>query len=396
MRLADFIEQNVADIVEGAAVFARTLAPTGISLDTAELRDHLPQVLAAIVLDLRTAQTAAQQQAKSEGRSPTSPGRESAASSHGRLRAQSGFDINRMVAEYRALRAAVIRLWAADERLAAGSIDDMIRFNEAIDQAVAESVAEFSREVESWRQVFLGALGHDLRGPLSVVLCNAEVLAMAELDSQPANQVARIVRGAAHMRALLDELLDYSKSQLGMEMALRRSPCDLAEELRDEVDSLRTILPNASLKFIADGPVEGEFDCVRVREAIHNLVANAAKYGDLASDVVVAVRAGVKQVRITVTNSGQPLSDGFLGSMFDPLRRGPQEAAAGEHSSLGLGLFIVREIAQAHGGDVAATCADGQTQFVITLPLRPACAAESSGSGPTRARHGAGGAADGA
>lgn len=252
--------------------------------------------------------------------------------------------MNRMVAEYRALRAAVIRLWAADENLVAGSIEDMIRFNEAIDQAVAESVAEFSREVESWRQVFLGALGHDLRGPLSVVLCNAEVLAMSELEPQPANQVARIVRGAAHMRGLLDELLDYSKSQLGMEMVLRRAPCDLAEEIRDEVDSLRTILPNASLKFIADGPAQGEFDCVRVREAIHNLVANAAKYGDLASDVVVAVRGGVKEVQVAVTNSGQPLSDGLLGSMFDPLRRGPQEAAAGEQSSLGLGLFIVRRL----------------------------------------------------
>jgi len=368
MRLADFIEQHAAEIVDGAEAFARTQVPAGIALDTSALRNHIPLILEAIVLDLRTPQSAQQQRAKSEGRAPEPQDGETAAAGHGRIRAKDGFDVNHMVAEYRALRAAVIHLWAADAELVVASIEDMVRFNEAIDQAVAESLAEFSRELESWRQVFLGALGHDLRGPLSVVVCATDLLARSTRDGPLAAQVARIASGAEHMRRLLDELLDYSRSQLGKEMVIRRCDCDLAAELLEEVESLRTILPQVSLKFAARGDARGRFDCVRIREAIHNLVANAAKYGDQASDVVVSVIGQATQVQVTVSNSGAPLEDGFINSMFDPLRRGPRKAAAGENSSLGLGLFIVREIASAHGGRVTADSDQGTTTFVLELP----------------------------
>jgi signal transduction histidine kinase len=276
MRLADFIEQNAEEILAGEA-FAQTQAPAGVTLDMAALRNHIPHILDDIVLDLRTWQSAAQQHAKSEGRAPASVGEESAASSHGRIRAQSGFDVNHMVAEYRALRAAVIKLWVADRTLIVSSIEDMIRFNEAIDQALAESLAEFHREVELWRQVFLGAVGHDLRGPLSVVVCTADVLALSTRDSPYAKQVGRIVTGAEHMRKLLDELLDYSKSKLGMGMLIHRTPCDLTDLLREEMQALRTIFPTASLKFNSDGPAVGDFDGVRIREAMYNLVANSVK-----------------------------------------------------------------------------------------------------------------------
>ncbi|GGD57756.1 sensor histidine kinase [Pseudoxanthomonas indica] len=368
MRLADFIEQRRAQILDGAEEFARTQAPLGLELDAAALRNHLPQVLDAIVIDLRSRQSSVEQKAKSEGLAPKSSGPESAATSHGRTRAQGGFDVNSMVAEYRALRAAVIRLWSADAALVAASLDDMIRFNEAMDQAVAESLAEFSREVEMWRHVFLGALGHDLRGPLSVVMFTADQLALSTQGTQSAKKVSRLVSGAAHMRKLLDELLDYSKSELGIAMTLHRSPCDLATEIREEVSSLSTIIPNMAVRFTDNGPCEGHFDCVRMREAIHNLVANAAKYGDEASTILVSVTSDVEEVQVAVTNSGESIPESVLGSMFDPLRRGVKKASNGENSSLGLGLFIVREIVQAHGGEVSATSIERQTQFVITLP----------------------------
>ena len=73
-------------------------------------------------------------------------------------------------------------------------------------------------------------------------------------------------------------------------------------------------------------------------------------------------------VRIAVSNAGQPLSSDALHALFDPLRRGSLPAHKGEHASLGLGLFLVREIAIAHGGDVAAHVGEGVTTFVIHLP----------------------------
>ena len=172
-------------------------------------------------------QSAAEQRDKAQGRAAHATSPESAASSHGRSRADDGFGVNQMIAEYRALRASVLRLWALDEALAAHAIDDMIRFNEAIDQAVAESLVEFSRTVESWRNVFLGALGHDLRGPLTAVVGTAEFLVDNAKGTPHARQAERILSGGLQLSRLVDGLLDYSKSALGAGMTLHRAPCDL-------------------------------------------------------------------------------------------------------------------------------------------------------------------------
>ncbi|MDZ5784990.1 RsbRD N-terminal domain-containing protein [Stenotrophomonas maltophilia] len=131
MRLADFIERNAREILEDAVAFAKTQAPDTVEFSAKQLRNHLPQILQAVVDDLRSPQAASQQLAKSHGLAPLKPGPESAASYHGRTRAIAGFGLNQMVAEYRALRASVLRRWASDQQLIASSIDDILRFNSA-------------------------------------------------------------------------------------------------------------------------------------------------------------------------------------------------------------------------------------------------------------------------
>lgn len=368
MRLADFIEQHDAEVLAGAEAFAATQAPAGVQLSVKELRNHLPQILKAVVRDLRSAQSAAEQHAKSEGRAPADTGPESAASYHGRTRAVAGFGLNQMVAEYRALRAAVLRLWAEHETFSTESVDDVIRFNEAIDQAVAESLAEYSAEVESWRQIFLGALGHDLRGPLTAIVLTADTLSEKTRGTPYARYAERIISGGARMTELLNDLLEYSKSKLGAGMVIHREACDLGEVLDEEVELLRAALPQTAIRFEATGSTHGHFDASRLREALHNLVTNAAKYGEVGQDVVVAVTGEAAQVRVTVVNAGAPIPDDALLAMFDPLRRGARAASTGEHVSLGLGLFLVREIAGAHGGSATAASADGMTTFAIALP----------------------------
>lgn len=368
MRLADFIEDNAPAILEGAEAFAKTQAPAGVELSAKELRNHLPQILKAIVADLRSPQSSHAQQAKGEGRALPQVGPESAASYHGRTRAVAGFGVNPMVAEYRALRASVLRMWSADEHLSRTSIEDMVRFNEAIDQAVAESLAEYSTEVESWRQIFLGALGHDLRGPLTAVVFTADVLAEKTRDTPYLRHAERIRAGAERMAKLLDDLLAYSKSKLGAGMDLDRELCDLGDVLVDEVELLRAALPKTAIRFGVSGTTQGRFDASRVREALHNLVTNAAKYGEAGKEIWVDVEGDVDHVRVSVRNAGAPLSDDAMHAMFDPLRRGARSASTGEHMSLGLGLFLVREIVTAHGGKVTASSADGFTTFLIALP----------------------------
>lgn len=368
MRLADFIDANTPLILEGAEAFARTQAPAGVELSAKELRNHLPYILKAIVLDLRSSQSPEARQAKSEGRAPPRTGPESAASYHGRTRAVAGFGLNQMVAEYRALRAAVLRLWADQETPSAESVGEVVRFNEAIDQALAESLAEYSLEVESWRQIFLGALGHDLRGPLTAVVFTADILMDKTRGTPYARYAERIHNGGERMSRLLDDLLAYSKSRLGAGMDLQREICDLGEAVVDEVEILRAALPGTAIRFHTTGTTQGRYDASRIREALHNLVTNAAKYGDPGTEVSIEVAGDADCVRLSVRNAGAPLSADALHAMFDPLRRGPINASNGEHVSLGLGLFLVREIATAHGGKVTGASADGYTTFVIALP----------------------------
>jgi signal transduction histidine kinase len=177
MRLADFITTNTEPILLKWEAFARTLLPAAGGLDVAGLRDHAEQILQTIARDLKISQSRSERVAKSRGEAPRAPhSPETAAETHAVLRATGGFSMDQMVAEYRALRSAVLDLWADAHEPGPDTLSDISRFNEAIDQAVAESVHFFSLESERWRNVFLGVLGHDLRGPLNAILLTSQLL----------------------------------------------------------------------------------------------------------------------------------------------------------------------------------------------------------------------------
>lgn len=370
MKLANFIEQHSDAIIRDAVIFAETQAPAGVVLEQKELRNHLPQILKAIVSDLRTSQSDGEELIKAEGRAERKSGPESAAAYHGRTRAIAGFGVNQMVAEYRALRASVLRQWISNSSptTVTESFKDLVRFNEAIDQAVAESLAEFTAEVESWRQIFLSSLGHDLRGPLSAVVLSADMLAEEVGNTPLARHADRVLSGALRMSKLLDELLIYSRSKLGSRMVIETQYCDIAQEIADEVDLLRAALPTATIRYDTRGDARGNFDPSRVREALHNLATNAAKYGDVAAGMSILLEGQPGDVVISVHNSGEPLSGDAIRTIFEPLRRGRTAASQDEHTSLGLGLFLVREIALAHGGSVEVNSIGRETTFSITLP----------------------------
>lgn len=167
MLLADFIEFAKEQILAESVAYAKTI----LSLkdeEEAVLRNHLPKVLEAISADLRNPQSRTESIAKSLGRAPA-VGHETAAETHGLSRARSGLHIEQVVAEYRALRSCVLRLWADAAPPHADALQDVGRFNEAIDQALAESVRVYAGEVERWQQLFLGVLGH-VCAPLSMPL----------------------------------------------------------------------------------------------------------------------------------------------------------------------------------------------------------------------------------
>lgn len=149
MRLADFIDTYISDILGEWETFAATRLPSAAKMDALALRDHAPEILHAIANDLRQPQTADSSIAKSHGLAPVIRGAPlTAAEIHGKLRAQSGFSILQLVSEYRALRATVMRLWTTlgNSLSEVTAANDVTRFNEALDQAITESVDHFNQE----------------------------------------------------------------------------------------------------------------------------------------------------------------------------------------------------------------------------------------------------------
>ena len=372
MRLAEFIEANVDAIIDEAVVFSRTLLPAAGHLDETALRDHLPMILKAVAADLRTDQSTAQELRKSQGLAPpAATGEASAAQTHALLRAKAGFDVMQMVSEYRALRASVLRKWlrspgASDDT----ALGDIVRFNEAVDQAVAESVANFTAEAERWRNVFLAVLGHDLRGPLNAVLLTSEVLSTLGTDARTSAVAERLMKSGLRMRELLDSLLDYSRSSLGQGIVISKQAADLAAECAEELETLRASLPGRGIGLSVTGNTSGMFDGSRVREALSNLVTNAAHHGAPNSPISVALIGSDDGVRLSVENEGTTIPADVLPALFEPLRRGamaPHDMSA-SRTNLGLGLFIVRAVSAAHGGTVVATSEAGRTRFEVILP----------------------------
>ena len=364
--LADFIELETETIVEQAVTFAKTV-DVGAPLDEVTLRDHLPQIMQAIVADMRTPQSRAEEVDKSEGRAPEGRAR-SAAGTHALHRAHSGYSISHLISEYRALRASVLRLWAASADRAPAVPEEVTRFNEAIDEAVAESVTYYADEVDRWRSIFLGVLSHDLRNPLGAIVLTSELIARTTAEESTATAAQRLIRGGQRMRELLDKLLVYNRAQMGMGFEVDRRDIDLVQACREEIDLLQTSMPDLRIRFQSPAAVRGMFDAARIREALANLVINAFKYGTRGGEILVELREEGGSAEIVVDNPGEAIPRETLDLMFEPLRRGGVSSGELEQASLGLGLFIVSQIAQAHAGTISAESEQGKTSFRLHLP----------------------------
>ena len=372
MSLAEFITDNMELILMEWETFAESVLPAGASMTSLVLRDHAPQILDAVVKDITTAQTRDAQAEKSKGRAPRVPGSPAtAAQTHAVLRAQSGCDINQLVAEYRALRASVLQLWIDACPLDEASGKEIIRFDEAIDQAIAESVGDFHAQVEQSRNLFLGMLGHDMRSPLNAIVATASLLRAINAGEQVSAAAARLIRSGASMRVLLDDLVDFNRTHLGLGIKVVKKDIDLAEELGGEVEQLRVVHPDRRIEFAVTGDAVGHCDGGRLKQVLRNLVSNAIVHGSPNTPVRVALVGEEPEIRLKVTNEGTAIDPSFQSQLFDPLTRGLAQTSSREYNDgLGLGLFIVRELVLAHGGrvEVRSDSTEGETTFTVILP----------------------------
>lgn len=373
MRLADFIEGNIEPILADWVRFAESCGPAGRTMDLTALRDHAAQMLHEIVADLRTPQTTAEQTEKSKGNTDSSTeSSDTAAEVHGSGRAESGFSVGEMVSEYRALRASVIRLWTkAEGNLTGADLDDLMRFNEAIDQSLAESISRYTLNIDRAREMFVAILGHELRSPLSVVLTGSQFMLDRGALTEPDLTVAtRVARTAARMNQMVADLLDFTWGRLGSGIPITRAETDLAVVIRQAVDEMAAVHPDAVLQFTATGNLTGQWDTPRISQVVTNLLGNAVKHGTSGTRISVTAQGEAADVVVRVHSQGQAIPKAALPGLFSPFKRfGSNRPAARDSGNLGLGLYITERIVSAHNGTIdVRSSEEAGTLFTIRLP----------------------------
>jgi len=377
MQLSQFIKANLDSIVADWEDFARTL-PAGKSMTRLALRDHSREILVSIAVEMERPKSDQERSAQAEDITAATQPAGTAAAEHGALRQMAGFDLVQLFAEFRALRASVMLSWKRSGEASAthDSLDQMMLFNEGMDKALAESVQRYSGEVAASRDMFLAVLGHDLRGPLSGISMATLLLSKPGLDEAARHKAAaRIKRASTEMGGLITDLLEYTRTRLGAGIPMELAACDLGAVCEDALEAIRTGFPELQFVQTLSGDLNLQADASRLRQALSNLLANAVQHGDRSAPITLSAAGEDDAVVVTVGNQGEPIAADAHLAIFEPLVRAPSATSQSQErskTSLGLGLFIVREIVLGHGGTIEVqSSAETGTVFTLRLPRRP-------------------------
>jgi signal transduction histidine kinase len=281
LRLADFIRQEREAVVADWVTFAQTHVPPGENMTQLALRDHIVEILEFIADDLESTQSDEEQANKSKGDGPLRTALHiSAPEVHATLRLNHGFNIDQMVSEYRALRASVLRQWVARNQPKANTdLNDLIRFNEAIDQAITESVAEYTSIINDSRNLFLGVLGHDLRNPIGAASMAGETLKrLASPDSRQLALASHVVEATQRAVRILNDLLAFTRSAFGTDIPIVRAPMDMGRLGAEMVEEMRSLAKGRTIEIDIVGDTKGEWDKDRIGQAFSNLLSNGIEY----------------------------------------------------------------------------------------------------------------------
>jgi signal transduction histidine kinase len=240
------------------------------------------------------------------------------------------------------------------------------------------------------RDEFLSIASHELRTPLTALQLQLQLLQRAaqrsleELPRLLEGKVEVLERQTRRISFLVSELLDVSRMRLG-ELELRYERLDLAEVAREAGADLKAELARAGSRLRLDlSPSRGRFDRMRIEQVITNLLVNAAKFGE-GRPITLAVDADATRARIRVTDRGIGIAAEHQLRVFERFERG---VPAQHFGGLGLGLYIVRQIVEAHGGVIRVESTPGAgATFTVEIPRQPPVRAPGSelGTGSSHA-----------
>jgi signal transduction histidine kinase len=369
-RPSRFLRENTEQILSAWETFARTLDAEA-PMDIAALRDHAKEMLGVVADDLDAPQSKQQQSDKARGkRDAHLEGRQTAAQQHGADRALGGFTVEQMVSEFRALRASALRLWERERGQAnAEDLQDLTRFNEAIDQAIAESITTYARGVRQSRDRFLAVLGHDLRTPIGAIMTSTRfMLDLGDLRDPYLSLVTQMQNSARRMNRLVGDLLELTRTRMGDSIPIMRASTDIGELVQEVVHEISASHPTHRFEMDTRGDLRGAWDRERLLQALINLVSNSVHHGDGNAPITISAAGTADEVTISVHNSGAPIEADRMDHLFDAMKELQPEGVR-DRRHLGLGLYIVDKIVAAHAGRIVVRSSTGEgTTFSIHLP----------------------------
>lgn len=236
-------------------------------------------------------------------------------------------------------------------------------------QTEREEALKQAQQSSERRARFMGILGHDLRSPLNTIIMAATLQKQASLNLKKNEEMAeKILKTARRMQFLIEDLLDTTQAVQGSELLIERKPSDLSKILRQVIEEFEIANPERKIEFNAEDKCYGEWDEGRLGQVLSNLLSNALHYGEKDEPVKVDLLENCERVLLRVNNRGEVISDELKKNLFAPFWRGARKKAATSNSSgLGLGLFIVKQIIESHGGEikVESNQTDGTTFTVV-------------------------------
>ncbi|MBX3264985.1 MAG: PAS domain S-box protein [Labilithrix sp.] len=225
------------------------------------------------------------------------------------------------------------------------------------------------RRREELERQLIGIVSHDLRNPLGTIVFAAEMLTRSQsLDERGQRNATRIKRAAERATRMVRDLLDFTKARDGAGIPVERRSVALGSVFQGVVEDIGVLHPERAIVFQSSGACRGAFDPDRLTQVLTNLLENAVKYSPARSVVHVTLRGEADDVTLVVHNEGPPIPADVLPRIFEPLRRG--ETSFDEAGrSVGLGLFIVKNLVEGHGGSIDVASSEGEgTRFTVRLP----------------------------
>ncbi|CAM3596179.1 putative sensor histidine kinase TcrY [Pseudomonas reidholzensis] len=246
------------------------------------------------------------------------------------------------------------------------------RAEAALQQAKVElDVAyEKSQRRALFAEQMVAIASHDLKNPLTAIKMATDFLGRGERTQRETQLLEHIGQSSQRAQRMIEDLLDFTLARVGPGIRITRRPTDLHQATGQSVSELRVAFPQAMLIHQQTGAGLADFDADRVQQVIGNLVANSVAYGDLAHPITITSGVAAGIASLSVHNQGAVIPEASQPNLFEPMTRLSEQAS--DIRSVGLGLYIVRELARAHGGDVAvSSSAEAGTLFCVSFPVDP-------------------------